>query len=141
MTAATNRRNRRANNRSRRCAGVVWTPRAARQRRAETTTFTYSGPMFLTAVDGPSGRLATYVSDSESKRRRIYEGAAFTTIVWDGGDYLQWCTKRFINPICLWEARNEFLSCGFCCILTQGDVNCVDEEGGHLGPCDYIGGV
>ncbi|MBW7929506.1 MAG: hypothetical protein H3C58_15745, partial [Fimbriimonadaceae bacterium] len=55
------------------------------------------------------------------------------------------CTKRFINPvclsICLWEARNEFLSCGFCCILTQGDVNCVDEEGGHLGPCDYIGGV
>ena len=46
--------------------------------------------MFLTAVDGPSGRLATYVYDSESKRRRIYEGAAFTTIVWDGWDYLQW---------------------------------------------------
>jgi hypothetical protein len=46
--------------------------------------------MFLTAVDGPSGRLATYVYDSESKRRRIYEGAAFTTLVWDGWDYLQW---------------------------------------------------
>ncbi len=56
----------------------------------DTTTFTYSDPMFLTAVDGPSGRLATYVYDSESKRRRIYEGAAFTTIVWDGWDYLQW---------------------------------------------------
>jgi hypothetical protein len=41
-------------------------------------------------VDGPSGRLATYVYDSESKRRRIYEGAAFTTLVWDGWDYLQW---------------------------------------------------
>ncbi|GMV88358.1 MAG: hypothetical protein AMXMBFR81_12890 [Chthonomonas sp.] len=57
---------------------------------ADTTTFTYSDPMFLTAVDGPSGRLATYVYDSESKRRRIYEGAAFTTLVWDGWDYLQW---------------------------------------------------
>ncbi len=65
-------------------------PRAARWRRTDTTTFTYSDPMFLTAVDGPSGRLATYVYDSESKRRRIYEGAAFTTIVWDGWDYLQW---------------------------------------------------
>ncbi len=85
MTAATNRRNRRAQARSRRRAGASWSA-SARQRRADTTTFTYSDPMFLTAVDGPSGRLATYVFDSESKRRRIYEGAAFTTIVWD---YLQ----------------------------------------------------
>ncbi|GMV87965.1 MAG: hypothetical protein AMXMBFR81_08960 [Chthonomonas sp.] len=58
--------------------------------RPDTTTFAYSDPMFLTAVDGPSGRLATYVYDSESKRRRIYEGSAFTTLVWDGWDYLQW---------------------------------------------------
>ena len=129
MTAATNRRNRRAQARTRRRAGASWSPLAARQRWADT----YSDPMFLTAVDGPSGRLATYVYDSESKRRRVYEGAAFTAIVWDGGDYLQWCTKRFINPICLWEARNEFLSCGFCSILTQGDVNCwpapIGEDG------------
>ncbi len=86
MTAATNRRNRRAQARSRRRAGASWSARATRQRRADT----YSDPLFLTAVDGPSGRLATYVYDSESKRRRIYEGAAFTTIVWDGWDYLQW---------------------------------------------------
>jgi len=90
MTAATNRRNRRAQARSRRRAGANWSARAADRRRADTTTFTYSDPMFLTAADGPSGRLATYVYDSESKRRRIYEGAAFTTIVWDGWDYLQW---------------------------------------------------
>jgi hypothetical protein len=90
MTAATNWRNRRAQARTRRRAGASGSPRAARQRRAETATFTYSDPMFLTAVDGPSGRLATYVYDSESKRRRIYEGAAFTTLVWDGWDYLQW---------------------------------------------------
>jgi len=88
MTAATNRRNRRAQARSRRRARVVRSA-SARQRRADTTTFTYSDPLFLTAVDGPSGRLATYVYDSESKRRRVYEGAAFTTIVWDGWDYLQ----------------------------------------------------
>ncbi|MBZ0214728.1 MAG: hypothetical protein K8H99_13085 [Nitrospirae bacterium] len=37
-----------------------------------------------------NGGLATYVYDSKSRRRRIYEGAAFTTIVWDGWDYLQW---------------------------------------------------
>jgi len=89
MTAATNRRNRRAQARTRRRAGASWSARSSR-RRAQTTTFTYSDPMFLTAVDGPSGRLATYVYDSESKRRRVYEGAAFTTIVWDGWDYLQW---------------------------------------------------
>ena len=72
---------------------LAWQSRGAMHTQktgTDTTTFTYSDPMFLTAVDGPSGRLATYVYDSESKRRRIYEGAAFTTIVWDGWDYLQW---------------------------------------------------
>ncbi len=90
MTAATNRRNRRANNRSRRRAGVERSARAARQRRGETITFTYSDPMLFTVGYGPSGRLATYVYDSESRRRRIYEGPAFTTIVWDRWDYMQW---------------------------------------------------
>ncbi|MBZ0213761.1 MAG: hypothetical protein K8H99_08185 [Nitrospirae bacterium] len=72
---------------------LAWQSRGAMHTQktgTDTTTFTYSDPMFLAAVDGPSGRLATYVYDSESKRRRIYEGAAFTTLVWDGWDYLQW---------------------------------------------------
>ncbi len=68
---------------------LAWQSRGAMHTQktgTDTTTFTYSDPMFLTAVDGPSGRLATYAYDSESKLRRIYQGAAFTTIVWD---YLQ----------------------------------------------------
>ena len=112
MTAATDRRNRRANARSRRRAcsqraahrlttmqvggttgTMSWFSRGAMRNQYETgaikATYSYTDINNNLRVAHDAAGLTTSTYDGDNLRRKIVSGSVTTTFVWDGADYLQ----------------------------------------------------
>ncbi len=112
MTAATNRRNRRATTRSRRRARsqraadrlttmqvggttgtMSWFSRGAMRNQYETgaikATYSYTDINNNLRVAQDAAGLTTSTYDGDNRRRKIVAGSLTTTFVWDGADYLQ----------------------------------------------------
>ena len=112
MTAATNRRNRRATTRSRRRAcsqraadrlttmqvggttgTMSWFSRGAMRNQYETgaikATYSYTDINNNLRVAHDAAGLTTSTYDGDNLRRKVVSGSVTSTFVWDGADYLQ----------------------------------------------------